>query len=35
MEVLDLEIDGDLGSLLTAKGDGLAKLAAQLPISSF
>ncbi len=31
MEPLDLEIDSHLGSLATAKGDGLAKLAPQLP----
>jgi len=35
MEALDLERDGDLGSLATAKGDGLAKLAPQLSIGSF
>ena len=30
MEVLDLDIDGDLSSLLTAKAANLAKLAPQL-----
>src|SRR5437667_10128981 len=34
VESLDLEIDGYLGSLVTAKGHGLAKLAPQLPIGS-
>ena len=34
MEPLDLEIDGDLSPLATAKADGLAKLASQLPIGS-
>ena len=34
VEPLDLERDGDLSPLATAKGDGLAKLASQLPIGS-
>ena len=34
MEPLDLEIDGYLGPLTTAKGHGLAKLAPQLPIGA-
>ena len=34
VEPLDLQIDGDLSPLATAKGDGLAKLAPQLPIGS-
>src|SRR5712692_5959081 len=34
MKPLDLEIDGHLRPLATAKGDGLTKLAPQLPIGS-
>jgi hypothetical protein len=34
MEPLDLQIDGHFGALTTAKGEGLAKLAPQLPISA-
>ncbi len=34
MEPLDLEIDSHFGSLATAKGDSLAKLAPQLPIGA-
>ena len=34
VEPLDLEIDGDLSPLTAAKGDGLAKLAPQLPIGA-
>jgi hypothetical protein len=34
MEPLDLEVDGDLSALLTAKGDGLAKLAPSLAVGA-
>jgi hypothetical protein len=34
MKTLDLEVDGDLSALLTAKGDGLAKLAPSLAVGA-
>jgi hypothetical protein len=35
VELLDLEIDGNLSLFATTKGESLAKLASQLPIGSF